>query len=363
MGLRLDKIEQALKCSANIVAEREIAKLRSLISQLPEQSVTIREATGQLNKVEADQFWLQLDDGKFSFLRHEIKPLFKSFSQTDFKALRFEMDVLEFSLERLMGHQQKADIIKSSIIEQISELPLTIGFINEHKTLIEASKTSSYWFNITEDQLDHLVNTLAPLMNFRSDGKGINSQTIVQLNLADEIKTKESIEFGPQNESININRYKEIVEAKIVELIDKNPILIKIKQDQVISELEINKLANDLHDEYPYITEALLRQVYNNRKARFIQFIRHILGIEPLKSFPDTVIEAFESFIKQHNQLTANQLAFLNLLKTYLIERENISRKDLISVPFTTLHPEGIRGVFSPEEINEILKLTEKLAA
>ncbi len=50
-----------------------------------------------------------------------------------------------------------------------------------------------------------------------------------------------------------------------------------------------------LHAEHPHITEDLLRQVYKNRKARFIQFIRHILGIEILKSFPETVSEAFDS--------------------------------------------------------------------
>ncbi len=34
-----------------------------------------------------------------------------------------------------------------------------------------------------------------------------------------------------------------------------------------------------------------------------------------------------------------------------------------INAPFTVIHPQGIRGVFSPVEINEILQLTERLAA
>jgi len=35
----------------------------------------------------------------------------------------------------------------------------------------------------------------------------------------------------------------------------------------------------------------------------------------------------------------------------------------LIESPFTMIHPEGIRGVFSPKEINEILLLTQKILA
>nr|WP_051184504.1 type I restriction endonuclease subunit R [Desulfatiglans anilini] len=123
------------------------------------------------------------------------------------------------------------------------------------------------------------------------------------------------------------------------------------------------ELAELLHAEHPQITEDLLRQVYKNRKARFIQFIRHILGIEILKSFPETVSEAFDQFIGQHTNLSSRQLEFLNLLKGFIIEREKIEKKDLINAPFTVIHPQGIRGVFSPAEINEILQLTERLAA
>lgn len=40
-----------------------------------------------------------------------------------------------------------------------------------------------------------------------------------------------------------------------------------------------------------------------------------------------------------------------------------LSLKNLINAPFTVIHPQGIQGVFSPVEINEILQLTTRLAA
>ncbi|HHJ18625.1 MAG TPA: restriction endonuclease subunit R, partial [Gammaproteobacteria bacterium] len=106
-----------------------------------------------------------------------------------------------------------------------------------------------------------------------------------------------------------------------------------------------------------------LRRVYHNRKARFIEFIRHILGIEKLASFPDTVSQAFDQFIAEHSNLNSRQLEFLNLLKGFIIEREKVEKRDLIESPFTVIHPNGIRGVFNPAEIREILNLTEQLAA
>ena len=197
-------------------------------------------------------------------------------------------------------------------------------------------------------------------MKFREQQSGPGP---THLDLKDGIHRKEMVEFGPQHESVSISRYREMVEAMIAELTAHNPILQKIKNGEEVSPSEAAALAKLLHAEHPHITEDLLRRVYNVRKARFIQFVRHILGIEILKSFPETVSEAFDQFIGQHTNLSSRQLEFLNLLKGFIIEREKVEKKDLINAPFTVIHPQGIRGVFSPAEINEILQLTDRLAA
>lgn len=107
---------------------------------------------------------------------------------------------------------------------------------------------------------------------------------------------------------------------------------------------------------------SALHQVYKNRKASFIQFIRHILVLEKLQSFPE-FNAVFEQFIRARTTLSSRQLEFLNLLKDFIIGREKVEKNDLINAPFTVIHPQGIRGVISPAEINEILQLTERLAA
>jgi type I restriction enzyme R subunit len=154
-----------------------------------------------------------------------------------------------------------------------------------------------------------------------------------------------------------------MVEMLISELTLHNPVLQKIKNGETVSAEETTQLAELLHEEHPNITEDLLRQVYKNRKARFIQFIRHILNIEALKSFPDEVSTAFDQFVRAHTTLSSRQLEFLNLLRSFIVERETVEKKDLINAPFTVIHPQGIRGVFSPAEIYEILQLTEQFAA
>lgn len=360
VGLRLDKIEKASDSGHPDIVSREIAKLRLQIIALPKESVVIKEAATALARLDDDNFWIRLSHDRLEFLRAEIKPLFRTVSEADFKAMRFERDLLEYSLAVLIENKEQAATLKEGIVEQISELPLSVSFVQQEEALIRKSQTNHYWANADEVTFDVIVTKLGPLMKFREQSRG---QEQTHLDLVDELHKKEWVEFGPQHEAVSITRYREMVEALIVELTDHNPVLQKIKNGEAVSSQEANKLAEQLHEEHPHITEDLLRQVYKNRKARFIQFIRHILGIEVLKSFPDEVNTAFDQFIRAHTMLSSRQMEFLNLLKNFIADRERVEKKDLINAPFTVIHPQGIRGVFSPAEINEILQLTERLAA
>lgn len=360
VGLRLDKIETANDKGLPDIATREVAKLRLQIAALPQQSVVIKEAAAPLARLEEENFWIRLSHDRLEFLRGEIKPLFRTVSEADFKAMRFERDLLEYSLAVLIEENERAETIKEGIIEQISELPLSVSFVKQQEALVRAAQTNHYWAQADEDAFDQLVAKLGPLMKFREHSAG---QEQTHLDLADELHRKEWVEFGPQHEAVSISRYREMVEALITELTEHNTVLNRLKNGEPVSEEEAEELADLLREEHPHITENLLRQVYKNRKARFIQFIRHILGLEVLKSFPDEVSAAFDQFIRAHTTLSSRQLEFLNLLKNFIIEREKVEKRDLINAPFTVIHPQGIRGVFGPAEITEILQLTDRLAA
>ncbi|AMA60598.1 type I restriction endonuclease subunit R [Bradyrhizobium sp. CCGE-LA001] len=360
VGLRLDKIEKAIDSGHEDIAANEVTKLRQQVAALPTNSVVIKEATVALARVEDENFWINLNHQKLEFLRTEIKPLFRTVSEADFKAMRFERDVLEYSLAVLNEDKEQAGTLKEGIAEQLSTLPLSVSFVKQEEALIHAAQTHHYWANADENKFDELVARLGPLMKFREQMTGSGP---VHLDLTDVLHNKEMVEFGPQHEAVSISRYREMVEALIAELTEHNLVLKKIKNGEAVSADEANQLAELLHEEYPHITEDLLRQVYRNRKAHLVQFIRHILGIEALRSFPDEVNAAFEQFIRTHTTLSSRQMEFLNLLKNFVLEREKVEKKDLINAPFTVIHPQGIRGVFSPNEINEILQLTEQLAA
>ncbi|MFK7079003.1 DEAD/DEAH box helicase family protein [Flavobacterium oreochromis] len=359
-GIRLDKIEKAQELQKTSIVVNEIVKLRKQIASLPKNSIVILDAQSELQRLEDDSFWNLLTPDKLDFLRLVVKPLMRTVSDVDFKAMRFEKDILEVSLAHLCEEKEKLEALKDSIIEEISELPLTISTIAREAELIRKSQTNNYWATITEARFDELIIKLAPLMKFRETVMLLGT---VKYNFKDEVYAKEYVEFGPQHEALSIAKYRELVEQTVNQLVSENPILQKLKQGQEISEEESASLAEVLHEEHPHITVDLLRRVYSHRKAQLVQFIKHILGIQMLESFPETVSNAFAEYVKAHTYLTARQLQFLDLLKKYIIEKGELNKRNLIESPFTMLHPEGIRGVFKPNEIEEIINLTNKLLA
>lgn len=361
VGLRVDKIEKAIEKNRKEIVNKEIELLRKQINELPKKSVVIQDAKPDLAKVEDDTFWNHLTPENIEFLRHAIKPLFRTISQSDFKAMRFKKDVLETSLAHLSEEPEKFDILKENIINQVSELPLSVNIVARHSSFIKQVLSNYYWSVIEDAGFDEIAETISPLIKFREHH--FTSDGPTKLNLSDVVKTKEMVEFGPQNEAVSISKYREMVEAKVAELTERNPILQKIKAGEIVTEEESNLLAEELHEEDPHITELLLRKVYKHQKAKFIQFIKHILGIEILESFDEQVGKAVQQFIQEHTQLTTRQIEFLHLMRDYIIERGNIEKRDLIQAPFTIIHPKGVRGIFSPSEIKELLTLTEKFAA
>ena len=360
-GFRLDKIEAAQNQGKIDIVNSELERLRAQIQMLPQKSVTVMEAKSEIQRLDDPNFWTKLDAKKMEFLRTTVKPLLRTISDADFKAMRFEKDIVEVSLAQLKNEKDKFEALKDSIVEEIAKLPLTINTVAQEEELIRQSQTNHYWATITEKQYQPLIDRLAPLMKF------IESFVVAlgpaSLDLKDMVNTKEYVEFGPQHEALSVSKYRDLVEKRVNDLVTKNPILQKIKDGKPINEVEAEKLADQLQDEHPHITVDLLRRVYNHKRAELLQFIRHILGIEILVSFPESVSKAFEEFIASHSNLTSRQLQFLDLLRGYIVEKGDLTKKDLIQSPFTMLHPDGIRGVFTPKQIEEIFGFTQRLVA
>ena len=270
----------------------------------------------------------------------------------------FELNTIQLSIARLEQNGEKIETLEQVIIEKISDLPLSVNTVAKQQKLIEEVLNEGFVHKASEEQLKELVKKVAPLMRFRDEGFKLDQE---KLNLRDLTAEKQYIQFGPANERVTVQKYREKVEALIKRLEEENPILQKVKAGENLAPKEVEQLADTLEQYDPYPTEENLQRAYDARRVQFLDLIKYIMGIGELITFPEKVSEAFAEFIAAHNTLTAKQIQFLDALKTFIIENGRLDKKDLTREPFTRFHAKGFLGLFKPKEREEILSLASSL--
>lgn len=354
---RLQKYVAAVKAGEKNIAEETIVGMRGDIARLPHNNVVVLDAKSKLTRLD-DAFWKSLNDEKQLYLQKEIAPLMRTRSNEDFKAMSLELNVLQLSIARLQQDAKKIETLEEVIIEKVSDLPLTVNSVLKEVDVINEVLNEGFVHKADDAELQELVTKLGPLMRFREEGFKIDQE---KLNLRDLTAAKQMIEFGPANERVTVQKYRERVEALIKKLEHENPILQKVKEGKSLSKEELEQLADTLEQYDPYPNEQNLQKAYNARRVQFLDLIRYIMGIGELKTFPDKVSEAFAEFIVRHNTLTAKQIQFLRTLETFIVENGRLDKKDLTREPFTRFHEKGFLGLFKPKERAEILDLTTAL--
>jgi type I restriction enzyme R subunit len=356
---RLDKLEAALAADAAPVVASVIGDLRADLAALPETNVVVNEHAADLARVRQDAFWERLSKANLGFLRSRIAPVLRVRANADFKALRFERDVTELGTALLAQNRELAETLKDAVVTQVAELPLGVNVVAAERDLIERVKSAAFWETPTDEMLRVLVTRLGPLMGYRREER----PDPMKLDLADLVAIKETIEYGPHKERMSQSAYRQKVEAHVRALVAENPTLQKLQRGEPVTDAEVEELAALLGRQDPYVTEPLLRRIYDNRRASFMAFIRHILGLEPLENWSVEVTKKFDEFIAAHSDYTSLQIRFLQTLRTFILQTRTLEKRHLVELPFTQIHPKGIRGVFSTTEVDEIVEFAGRLVA
>ena len=356
---KLEKLLLAQSQNNNELLTNTINKLKGDISKLPENNVVILDEKSTLDTVN-DQFWMKLSEDKLAFLQKDIAPLMRTRTGEDYDAMSFELKVIQYSIAKINAEpdDKKVNTIEEAIIEMVSDLPLTVNVVAREQELIEAVINNGYLAKATENDLDILIDKIAPLMKYREEG--IKPQQDA-FDLKDITSEKQYIKFGPANERVTIQKYREKVEALVKKLEEENDTLKKIKKGESITSEEIEELAETLSEYEPYPTEENLQKAYDARKVRFLDLIKYIMGIGGLVTFPEKVSEAFAEFIADHNTFTAKQIQFLQTLQTFIIENGALTKRDLVQEPFTKIHENGFLGLFDKHMQQEILQFTNQI--
>jgi len=346
----------------------EIEKIKQSIIEevksLPKDSEAIISHVDNIEKVLNPNFWNTRGVDPIEFIKKKILPLMKYKPDVQLKPASFVLKCEQLYLIKLTyGNATNwwKDEGPERLIDEICESLQKVDpkyFEEVGKTELKdlaLDKGNKFWENITTEKIAQLRDELSPLMIYQQ------SEPIktVLIKMDDVIQERDSVRYGPELTSIDSQTYIEKVEKKIRELAQSNPVILKIKNSEEITEKDVESLADILMSSELGITEETLSKAYNTPKKDIVEFIRHILGLTKLPNKDDMVEEAFSGFLLTKN-FNADQINFIRILESVFISKKSIVFADFYDPPFSNIG-KPLASYFEKEGLLELEKFCKTL--
>lgn len=354
---RFDKLLLLQSKGEHEKAAITVRVLIDMLATLPEQNINVRPHILELRELQRPETWQRLDETQIYLIRNTIAPLCRFMPDVNLEEMTFELRTEQLALAKLNHDEITIDILRDKIVADLNLLPIRLQEVKVHEEHLRWAISQEFWENLDYERIIDLQKIFAPLMRYRRR----RQQNLIRLSLPDEIATRRWVVYGPGGEGAFAESYREKVESFVRRLANSDPTLRNIKLDKPVTEEELRSLARLLERPDLYVTEDVLREVYEYPNARLVDFLRHMLGVSQLPSREEQIKEAFDKFIQAHSNFSAIQINFLRIIRSAIVTRNQLTASDLEQPPFNRVG--SVHQLFSADELNEILTFVNTLAA
>lgn len=152
----------------------------------------------------------------------------------------------------------------------------------------------------------------------------------------DLVVRREYVEVGPKGEKIDVDDYQKEWEAQVQSLIEKEPLLQKIRSGDELTDEEVIALAEKLNSPEFYFNEANLRAAYRYPEGTLSEFVRAALDLQelpsPERSRETRINDLFEAWLLEKN-FASEQAKVLRMLKSQYLANKEIADASIFNRP------------------------------
>jgi type I restriction enzyme R subunit len=188
----------------------------------------------------------------------------------------------------------------------------------------------------------------------------------LKIDLPDFIASHGYISVGEAGQQILIEEYKRRVDARVLEIVARHPALAALREGREVRDDQLIDLERTLHRELGrediQLSSRNMRIAYGVRVDNFLAFLRHLLALDTLPDYAQVVQRGFEQHIQAHNY-NAEQIRFLRSVQEVFLAKRTLVEADLYDPPLTNFGRNAVERFFTPQQIGDLLQLTQSLAA
>ena len=355
---RLKILERHLPDHTAEAFRQTIADLRAMVSRVPADSFPVKKVWLQVGQAWEDDFWTLITPSKLDFLRLHVAPLLRFAADVDVAAETFTHKVERLKL-RILQASPSPQLLQS-IAEDVSLLPDIAELVVSSPSAKLALSTDLA--TATPAQLTQMIRDLAPEMKNRRN----RPNAFLKIDLPDFIETHGYISVGEGGHQILIEEYKRRVDARVLEVVERHPALVALREGREVTDEQLVDLERTLHRELGrddiQLSSRNIRLAYGLKVDNFLAFLRHLLALDAIPEYPQVVQRGFERHIQAHNY-NAEQIRFLRSVQEVFLKKRTLVEADLYDPPLTNFGRNAVERFFTPQEIGDLLQLTDSLAA
>ena len=350
---RIDLAETALNKPELATFQQAIELIGKDLNALPEQTIAVRERWREKRGVSRPEVLAQFAPATVQVLRREMAPLMQwVYIRDHADAYEFDLLVTAMQTELLRESNRFADL-KDDMLNRVSALLMHLNPVREKAATISKVKGAEFWTGVTPDALETVRRELRGIMHHRLRGGDTGAQPkVVDVSDGDVQYEQRKANLT----QVDMMAYRHGAEEALRQLFTTNATLQKIRAGQPVSPADLTALTSLILTQNPGVDLNLLREFYAETAAPLDYIIRTIIGMDA-----DKVKLRFEKFVQQHHaRLDSRQILFLNMLQNHIARYGSIELGRLYEAPFTTVHSDGLDGVFSDErQIDDLLAIIQ----
>jgi type I restriction enzyme R subunit len=355
---RLKLLESQLPDQSSGVAHQALTDLRAMLERIPQDSFPVKKAWVQIADAWKDDFWQLVTPKKSEFLRLQVAPLLRFAANVDVAAETFTHKVERLKLQTLKNSPSPQ--LLQSIAEDVSLLP-EIAELTEKEPVAKVA-LSNELATAAPEQLTEMIRVLAPLMKNRRN----RPSAFLKIDLPDFIESRGYISVGDGGQQMLIEEYKRRVDQRVLEVVERHPALAALRQGREMTDDELIDLERTLHQELGkddiQLSSRRMRLAYGVKADNFLGFLRHLLELDSIPDYGQVVQRGFEKHTQAHNY-NAEQIRFLRAVQEVFLNKRTLAEADLYDPPLTSFGRNAVERFFTPQQVQEILQLTQRLTA
>ena len=366
---RLDILEVTLGDRDGIAHQQGIGDCRAMLGRVPVESFSIRKLWAEVASAWTDGFWSHLEQDQLDFLSLKVAPLLRFVPDVDIAAETFTHKVERLNLMILMLSPTATELpqpmlrLLESIGKDVRRLPQDVLQRPAYQPSITLALSSDL-ARATPPQLKQLIDDLAKEMKRRREIEN----PFLNIDLPDFIATKGHLLISPTGQPVHVEEYRRRVEERIVGIADTHPALTAFRDGGQPTEEQLVDLERVLHHELAegdiQLSAKTARQAYGlnlDNRLGFLGFVRHVLDLEAIPDYEAVVAGGFQTHVTDHNY-NADQIRFLRAVQEVFLTKCRLSEADLYDPPLTNFGRNAVERLFTPDEVRELVQLTERLA-